>query len=448
MECAHPFGSTAADLKAALALSRDTAVYDANAESELAAAVAVSEEEEEFELLFDSIGSVFRQPAIIAYIDGHCNTFEDAEQNKVERTQIHSGYKHLVDELLTAELSDLEVTPMRFQRFCEQCLNGTRQLDDSFKVMLLGTDDFIVFKQMMIKRRSDLHHSLVDLVPSSLRTPSTVPKQVQAMMALDQDIDLSEESYAMPLGTPKANAVCEDYTQLLLEEDARLTAEDKVVLGGPVEHWLNSVRQGMHSPESLHAGPLVINPRPKTLLEHRGSVPADAIAGRFIGSPERVGMGMSKSDMPFARNSFADCMSGDMPVKESANFGVTPEPWLSRPVASCATPSQVDAAAQHTFGEPTLEERQQRAEYWRKQRDILRGKSTDNDVKGIHMATHYNKVDNDAGARLALELSCPADTHKQATPPVDTVAMRQAITRHLRGTFENVGHGCFQLGIE
>lgn len=90
------------------------------------------------------------------FIDDNCGCFEDAEENKLEYTLIHNAFKQLVDDLLAAHLSELQVSVEQFTHFCANGLTGDNPLHSSLCEQLLSVDDFLVFKALMVKHNADL----------------------------------------------------------------------------------------------------------------------------------------------------------------------------------------------------------------------------------------------------------------------------------------------------
>merc|ERR1719326_2725994 len=166
-------------------------------------------------------------------------------------------------------------------RFCEQCFNGDRQLDCSLKEQLLSTDDFLVFKEMMIKRRSDLHRSIplsttakfseetdfsvmseeVHSSPTCLGTApppeGVISEEVRSFMSEDFSV------YGTSTGGPRPTTTCEDDEQ---------KADD---VGRQMEHGQSNEAVCRHDLPVI-SQPAPVNSRAKTLLEQPQAFPMDA----------------------------------------------------------------------------------------------------------------------------------------------------------------------------
>ena len=83
---------------------------------------------------------IFTVP-LIDFIDANCLVFDAEEENKLCYTEIHNGFRELVDMLLSSNLSALGVTSLQF---VEACTRG-KDLDVHKAIFeqILAVDDFL-----------------------------------------------------------------------------------------------------------------------------------------------------------------------------------------------------------------------------------------------------------------------------------------------------------------
>jgi len=154
--------------------------------------------EAELDWVSECFFAIFQSPTwtgpIGKFVDEHSGTFEDAEENKLEYTPIHNAFKVLVDDLLTASMMELSVTPEQFARFCEEGLRGDKALHRSVIERLLSVDDFLVFKAMMVKRNAELHREAL-LGPA---TSDDASAELDGAAALPDEDDSNADSNLDP----------------------------------------------------------------------------------------------------------------------------------------------------------------------------------------------------------------------------------------------------------
>lgn len=110
--------------------------------------------------LSEYIVGIFKQPTWInpinSFMDESCGIFEDVEENKLEYTGIHNAFKSLVDNLLSAHLSECSISEEQFAQFCQDGLSEGNLFHRDLVQQLLAFDDFLVFKAVMVKRNAEL----------------------------------------------------------------------------------------------------------------------------------------------------------------------------------------------------------------------------------------------------------------------------------------------------
>lgn len=305
------------------------------------------------------------------------------------------------------------MTTSQFEGFCEQCLHGDRQLDPAFRMNLLSTEDFLFFKQMMLDRSSRIRRGFLELNAS---TPCQETGSAKALASLSCPMPRDEGMHAAASDLHKQKEVALT-SAMGCQESQNSTRMDPHVIS-------SEAREGSYGAKTLLEQPMVAD---------AGKTKSSTISG--IKSSEIQLPSSGKQFFLYSKRNYVDPDTSEtLPV----NFDVKPEPWLSKPLASSVQPSQQpeELPQQRVECGVTMEERQQRTEYWCKQRDLLRQRGVENTkVAGSSAGPVLPRND---GACLALELARPAGPSADATPAVDVVAMRQAMTRKLRDTFKNM----------
>jgi hypothetical protein len=407
MAHSHLFGSTAADLKAAIALSQRDEGLEAFAIDDVAAAVALSKEEEEFDLILDIFSSVFRQPKLLELIDKHCISFDGTNDNKLECTQIHNDYRQMLDEMLTTAFADLKLTPAQFELFCTQCLKFDRDVPRFIKDWLLSADEYKLFKQMMIDRRRELPHTGFDR-----RCGSLFHKGCSAAQT-GENIAQAGSSF----------------------KESKAISGDELAVVTSAAH---AETQGSQSTLAIPNGDP--EARPGTPLKTPQASPRQECNVDMMVSTTSDETPTLKNSRQFLLYNKLNKADGPLLPLQQADFAVRPEPWLmGKRTAATALCSEPDVLAPEKGSVPTEEELQQRAEYWRRQREILRKSrvvgSTIQSDRGSHPQSE--KCNN---VELASALKCSVDGQpkRENIPPANVTAARSAITRQLRATFEGL----------
>ncbi len=83
---------------------------------------------------------IFTVP-LIDFIDANCLVFDADEENKLCYTEIHNGFRELVDMLLSSNLSALGVTSLQFVEACER--GKDLDVHKAIFEQILAVDDFL-----------------------------------------------------------------------------------------------------------------------------------------------------------------------------------------------------------------------------------------------------------------------------------------------------------------
>jgi len=109
--------------------------------------------------LQDFVVQVLRSPSwetpVLDFIDAHCGSFDGADENRLEYTQLHEQFCALVERLLEAHLADIGLTAEDFAAVCAAAPRGSGLHSAVFE-QILSCTDFLTFKSLMRKRSAEL----------------------------------------------------------------------------------------------------------------------------------------------------------------------------------------------------------------------------------------------------------------------------------------------------
>ena len=88
------------------------------------------------------------------FIDENCVVFDSLEENQHAHFEVHNAFKDTVESLLEMMLEELSVTPEEFFQLMQSY--GTSDVGKEVFEQILAVDDFVSFKQMMVKRNMEL----------------------------------------------------------------------------------------------------------------------------------------------------------------------------------------------------------------------------------------------------------------------------------------------------
>jgi hypothetical protein len=107
--------------------------------------------------LFDALTGFLRSPdwtvPVGNFMDGKCLVFGSDEEHELTH-DIFNAYRDMVDSLIERFLSDLGTTKHEFVKLCAEFT--TTDVGQGVLEQLLAVDDFVSFKQMMMKRNLEI----------------------------------------------------------------------------------------------------------------------------------------------------------------------------------------------------------------------------------------------------------------------------------------------------
>ena len=121
---------------------------------------------EENNWLIDLILSFFHsmewKAPVLSYIETHCVSFDDEDENKLEYTKIHKDFKDLTEGLIEGMFTELGTSNELFAEAYEAA-EQTKGFKKIGKI-LKSIDDFTVFKKMMVKKNRDLNEEAMQMM--------------------------------------------------------------------------------------------------------------------------------------------------------------------------------------------------------------------------------------------------------------------------------------------
>ena len=101
---------------------------------------------------------VWKNP-IIEFIDDNCVIFEDAEENRLEYTDIHFKFRKLIETQLEAYIQDLGITQADFVATCGK---AAKKVHRTVLQQILAVEDYLLFKKMMINRNIQMNKEALE----------------------------------------------------------------------------------------------------------------------------------------------------------------------------------------------------------------------------------------------------------------------------------------------
>lgn len=150
------------------------------------------------EWIFASVINFLQSPLwstpVFTYVDQNCIYFDKEEENKLEHTQIHQGYKDLVEGLIEKHvIKELGITEEQFLGAVQ------KEMENSYSKVLfdqvLSADDFLTFKKMMFRRNVALENEALAALhakeranrPGELKDVGTPDEQIEAAIRLSKE---------------------------------------------------------------------------------------------------------------------------------------------------------------------------------------------------------------------------------------------------------------------
>ena len=108
--------------------------------------------------LFDSVVGFLKGPEwavpVWNFIDDNCIVFDSEEENKLAYHEIFNAFREMAESLIEMHLSDVGCTMEEFAELCSTY--ATTEVGREVTEQILAVDDFVSFKNMMVKRNVEL----------------------------------------------------------------------------------------------------------------------------------------------------------------------------------------------------------------------------------------------------------------------------------------------------
>jgi len=101
------------------------------------------------EIMTEFLQSPMWKNPIISFVEEHCIVFENADENRLEYTEIHSKFKKLVEKKLEGYIQDLGISP---EDYVLAWSRAQTRIHKSLLQQIMAVEDFVLFKKMMVNR--------------------------------------------------------------------------------------------------------------------------------------------------------------------------------------------------------------------------------------------------------------------------------------------------------
>ena len=113
---------------------------------------------EELVWIFDAVSGFLKGPEwgvpVWGFIDDNCIVFDSEDENKLAYIDIFNAFREMVENLLEMHLEEFGVTMDQFVTLCTE--HSSSEVGKEILEQILAVDDFVSFKQMMVKRNMEL----------------------------------------------------------------------------------------------------------------------------------------------------------------------------------------------------------------------------------------------------------------------------------------------------
>jgi uncharacterized UPF0160 family protein len=92
---------------------------------------------------------------VMSYVDENCIVFDNDDENKLEYSEIHNGFKRIVDDLLCDLMAEVEITQEQFLEAFEKAKSNPQH--QRIVNQILAVENFVAFKKLMVKRNTELN---------------------------------------------------------------------------------------------------------------------------------------------------------------------------------------------------------------------------------------------------------------------------------------------------
>ncbi|KAL1496094.1 hypothetical protein AB1Y20_014720 [Prymnesium parvum] len=333
--------------------------------------------------LFDSIIGFLKGPywalPVMSFIDENCIIFDSEDENKLAYMDIYAAFREMVESLMEMHMKEMGCTPADFAELCAQY--GSTDVGRDVMEQILAVDDFVAFKEMMVRRNMELElESLRALQALSARIANHSAAEEEEEMSADErqlqealELSLKEaEEKGIHTGIDAAEI---ERRRLEAEEaDIRLAIamslqmeEERAKLAAAAAEPPPAAPLAPPEPEPLPSEPLASQPaappaEPSDAPAASSSPPARSISGAGLLAPLQ-----SKGLPPMAT-------SHDLRAAQAAAHEASLRAAEARARAEKEREVAQQALMNQEMSISRAAEVRARAEHLRKQRDILLAK--------------------------------------------------------------------------
>eukprot|EP00794_Sanderia_malayensis_P020274 gene20274-22260_t len=122
----------------------------------------------DWEFVYDGVIGFLTSPMwqipIMSFVEKNCIVFDPSEENCHSWIDSHKEYKYLVEDLLSSYLKDVGITEEQFVQACKApAVQNRPQMQVVFE-QIWATEDFEIYKRMMVQRNIDLELQALQLI--------------------------------------------------------------------------------------------------------------------------------------------------------------------------------------------------------------------------------------------------------------------------------------------
>lgn len=376
-----------------------------------------------FECVIQFLKSPLWTAPVEGFIDDHCHEFDSAEEeNRLEYTKLHNEFRELIDNLLSSYVEELGVDLGAFMEAIKNPTPSGAAEEDSVQEELANMlvdyivclDDFPTFRAIMEKRNTEMDLEAMQEYARYASYPADEELTEEEQFLVEMAIQLSLAHSDIALKELEVND-----RQMLQELTVKLAQEQERILREQLdedkrEQATQALNEEFHSTvlakreECLEKGLTQIaeaqsQPKKEAPLY---STPVKRMSKADDLSPKKV-VQQALAPVTERRQGGVFGQKAALPaIRSTAPTEATaPQPTFEQLKAAVSSKAPQPTA---TTTEPSKEEMEKRAEYFKKQREILRQQ------KAQERSAELEKYKRDNGVAITpTDTSAVADGEKQ-----------------------------------
>jgi len=357
---------------------------------------------EELVWIFDAVSGFLKGPEwgvpVWGFIDDNCIVFDSEDENKLAYIDIFNAFREMVENLLEMHLEEFGVTMDQFVTLCTE--HSSSEVGKEILEQILAVDDFVSFKQMMVKRNMELEleslkelQVLSDKLEDGVDLPHTEDDDFEAELQAALELSV-KEAKAAGISTDV------DMAEIHRQQEEAEEADLRMALALSMQMEEHAIAQ-----EELAANPA---PPPAKPTPAPAPAPAPAPPPARAAPAPPAAMAPIKAPLgslaPLPRITQFENPSATQVLAQEKAMQAQAQAAAVREAALAAKEERIEAAApsQGAHGASAAEVRA-RAEHLKKQRDLILAK---------------RKKEREAALPLAQQQQPPPQAAEPAPPAV------------------------------